>query len=58
MKNIGYNPAFVLYSVQYYGRRPRGSQGLGTIPPSYVLLAHGVRDGQSKYPALAEIETS
>ena len=52
MKNIGWNPAFVLYSVQYYlDANVQAAKALGTLPATYVGFSpSGVRDGQLEVP--------
>ena len=60
MKNIGYNPAWMLYSVQFYGpqascRPPRRSAPSRRATSS---SRHPVRDGPNKYPVLQQVKTS
>jgi hypothetical protein len=58
MKNIGWNPAFVLYSVQYYlDANVQAAKALGSFPPTYVGFSHlAFEMDNSKYPVLGQIK--
>ena len=54
MKNVGYNPAWMLYSVQFYGpQAAAAAKALGTFPPSYVQFTAIPFDLANKYPVRA-----
>jgi hypothetical protein len=56
MKNVGYNPAWSLYSVQFYGpQATAAAKALGTFPPSYVQFGAIPFDLASKYPAVQQV---
>jgi ABC-type branched-subunit amino acid transport system substrate-binding protein len=58
MKNVGYNPAWSLYSVQFYGpQAAAAAKALGTFPPSYVQFGALPFDLASKYPVLQQLES-
>ena len=52
MKNVGYNPQFVLFSVQYYlNANVQAAKSLGTFPNTYIRLQPpAVRDGPDAVP--------
>ncbi len=59
MKNTGYNPAFILYSVQYYlDANVQAAKALGTFPPQYVGFSHlAFEMDATKYPVLAQVKS-
>ena len=59
MKNTGYNPAFILYSVQYYlDANVQAAKALGTFPNQYVGFSHlAFEMDATKYPVLAQIKS-
>ncbi len=59
MKNTGYNPAFILYSVQYYlDANVQAAKALGTFPNQYVGFSHlAFEMDASKYPVLAQVKS-
>ncbi len=59
MKNIGYSPQFVLYSVQYYlDANVQAAKALGTFPPTYIGFSHlAFEMDNSKYPVLGQIKS-
>ncbi len=58
MKNVGYTPDWVLYSVQFYGPQAvAGAKSLGTFPPSYVQFTALPFELASKYPVLQQTES-
>ncbi|HEX4018067.1 MAG TPA: ABC transporter substrate-binding protein [Frankiaceae bacterium] len=58
-KNIGWNPAFVLYSVQYYlDANVQAAKALGTFPNTYIGFSHlAFEMDNSKYPVLGQIKS-
>ncbi len=57
MKNVGWNPQWILFSVQYYTpQNVQAAKALGTIPPSYVGFSHLPFELSAKYPVLAQIK--
>ena len=59
MKNTGYNPAFILYSVQYYlDANVQAAKALGTFPNQYVGFSHLAFEMDPKtYPVLATVKS-
>jgi hypothetical protein len=56
MKNVGYNPAWALYSVQFYGpQAAAAAKALGSFPPSYVQFTAIPFDLANKYPAVQQL---
>ncbi len=58
MKNTGWNPDFVWYSVQFYG--PQGTQAAkaaGSFPPSYIQFPALPFELADQYPVLKKTET-
>ena len=54
MKNVGYNPAWILYSTQFYGpQAAAAAKALGSFPPSYVQFTAIPFDLANKYPVRA-----
>ena len=57
MKNVGYTPDWILYSVQFYGPQAvSGAKALGTFPPSYVQFPTLPFALDTKYPVLKQAE--
>jgi hypothetical protein len=58
MKNTGYSPAFILYSVQYYlDANVQAAKALGTFPNQYVGFSHlAFEMDPVKYPVLAQVK--
>ena len=57
MKNIGYNPSFILYSTQFYGPQAvAAAKALGTFPPSYVQFGALPFELAKDYPVLQQTE--
>ena len=57
MKNVGYNPSWILYSVQFYGPQAvQAAKALGTFPPSYVQFTALPFELANKYPVLQQTE--
>ena len=55
MKNVGYNPAWILYSTQFYGpQAAAAAKALGSFPPSYVQFNAIPFDLANKYPAVQQ----
>ncbi len=58
MKNIGYNPSWILYSTQFYGPQAvQAAKALGTFPPSYVQFGALPFELADKYPVLKQTES-
>jgi hypothetical protein len=58
MKNIGYNPSFILYSTQFYGPQAvAAAKALGTFPPSYVQFGALPFELAKDYPVLQQTES-
>ncbi|HEX4430710.1 MAG TPA: ABC transporter substrate-binding protein [Frankiaceae bacterium] len=58
MKNIGYNPSFILYSTQFYGPQAvSAAKANPTFPPSYVQFGALPFELASKYPVLQQTES-
>jgi hypothetical protein len=59
MKNVGWNPQFALYSVQYYlDANVQAAKSLGSFPPTYVGFSHlAFEMDNSKYPVLGQIKS-
>jgi ABC-type branched-subunit amino acid transport system substrate-binding protein len=58
MKNIGYNPSWILYSPQFYGpQAAQAAKALGTFPPSYVQFGALPFDLVSDFPVLQQTES-
>ena len=56
MKNVGYNPAWILYSAQFYGpQATRRRRPLGSFPPSYVQFGAIPFDLASQYPVVQQV---
>jgi hypothetical protein len=56
MKNVGYNPAWALYSTQFYGpQAAAAAKALGTFPPSYVQFTAIPFDLANKYPVVQQL---
>jgi hypothetical protein len=56
MKNVGYNPAWSLYSVQFYGpQAAAAAKALGSFPPSYVQFTAIPFDLANKYPVVQQL---
>jgi ABC-type branched-subunit amino acid transport system substrate-binding protein len=58
MKNVGWQPQWLLLSVQYYlDKTVQSAQSLGTIPDSYVGFSHlAFEMDNQKYPVLGQIK--
>ncbi len=58
MKNIGYSPQFVLFSVQFYLQATvKAAQALGTFPNTYVGFAHLPFElAGPQYPVLTQVK--
>jgi ABC-type branched-subunit amino acid transport system substrate-binding protein len=57
MKNIGWNPQWVLYSTQFYTPQTvQAAKALGTFPPTYVGLGHLPFELSSSFPVLQQIK--
>jgi hypothetical protein len=55
MKNVGYNPAWILYSTQFYGpQAAAAAKALGSFPPSYVQFNAIPFDLAGKYPVVQQ----
>ena len=55
MKNVGYNPAWILYSTQFYGpQAAAAAKALGSFPPSYVQFNAIPFDLANKYPVVQQ----
>jgi hypothetical protein len=55
MKNVGWNPAWILYSVQFYGpQAAAAAKATPDFPPSYVQFGDLPFDLASKYPVLQQ----
>ena len=59
MKNTGYSPQFILYSVQYYlDANVQAAKALGTFPNSYVGFSHlAFEMDPAKFPILAQVKS-
>ena len=59
MKNIGYNPSFILYSVQYYlDANVQAAKALGTFPNQYVGFSHlAFEMDPTKFPIIAQVKS-
>ncbi len=59
MKNIGYNPQWVLFSVQYYlDANVQAAKALGTFPTSYVGFSHlAFEMDPTKFPIIAQVKS-
>ncbi|HEX4431946.1 MAG TPA: ABC transporter substrate-binding protein [Frankiaceae bacterium] len=59
MKNTGYSPQFILYSVQYYlDANVQAAKALGTFPSSYVGFSHlAFEMDPVKFPILAQVKS-
>ncbi len=58
MKNVGYNPDWILYSTQFYGpQAAQAAKALGQFPPSYVQFTALPFDLKDKYPVLQQTES-
>jgi hypothetical protein len=58
MKNVGYMPDWILYSVQFYGPQAVASgKSLGSFPPSYVQFTALPFELKAKYPVLQQTES-
>ncbi len=56
MKNVGYNPAWILYSTQFYGpQAAQAAKALGSFPPSYVQFTSIPFDLANKYPVVQQL---
>ena len=56
IKNIGWNPDWILYSTQFYGPPAvQSAKSLGTFPPSYVQFTALPFELQDKYPVVGEL---
>jgi hypothetical protein len=57
MKNVGYNPSWILYSVQFYGPQAvQAAKALGTFPSSYVQFTALPFELANKYPVLKQTQ--
>jgi hypothetical protein len=55
MKDVGYTPTWIVYSVQFYGPQAlAGAKALGSFPPSYVQFAALPFELKDKYPVLQQ----
>ena len=59
MKNTGYNPAFILYSVQYYlDANVQAAKALGTFPNQYIGFSHLAFEMDPKtFPVLGQVKS-
>jgi Periplasmic binding protein len=59
MKNVGYSPQFVLFSVQYYlDANVQAAKALGTFPTTYTGFSHlAFEMDPTKYPVLAQVKS-
>jgi hypothetical protein len=59
MKNTGYNPAFILYSVQYYlDANVQAARALGTFPNQYIGFSHLAFEMDPKtFPVLGQVKS-
>ncbi len=56
MKNVGYNPAWILYRTQFYGpQAAKAAKALGSFPPSYVQFTSIPFDLANKYPVVQQL---
>ncbi|HEX4018509.1 MAG TPA: ABC transporter substrate-binding protein [Frankiaceae bacterium] len=56
MKNVGYTPSWILYSVQFYGpQAAQAAKALGSFPPSYVQFTALPFDLANKYPVVQQL---
>ena len=56
MKNVGYNPSWILYSGQFYGpQAAQAAKALGSFPPSYVQFTAIPFDLATKYPVVKQL---
>ena len=56
MKNVGYNPGWILYSTQFYGpQAAAAAKALGSFPPSYVQFNAIPFDLANKYPVVQQL---
>jgi ABC-type branched-subunit amino acid transport system substrate-binding protein len=56
MKNVGYNPSWILYSGQFYGpQAAQAAKALGSFPPSYVQFTAIPFDLAGKYPVVQQL---
>jgi hypothetical protein len=58
MKNVGWNPAFALYSVQYYlQNNVEAAKQLGTFPDSFVGFSHlAFEMDPTQYPVIKQVK--
>jgi hypothetical protein len=55
IKNIGWNPDWILYSVQFYAPQAvQAAKSLGTFPPTYVQFTALPFELKDKYPVLQQ----
>jgi ABC-type branched-subunit amino acid transport system substrate-binding protein len=55
MKDVGYTPSWIVYSVQFYGPQAlAGAKALGSFPPSYVQFGALPFELKDKYPVLQQ----
>ena len=55
IKNIGWNPDWILYSVQFYAPQAvDAAKSLGTFPPTYVQFTALPFELKDKYPVLQQ----
>jgi ABC-type branched-subunit amino acid transport system substrate-binding protein len=58
MKNIGYNPSWILYSPQFYGPQAvAAAKATPVFPPSYVQFGALPFELASQYPVLQQTES-
>ncbi len=58
MKNVGWNPNWILYSVQFYGPQAvSAAKATPTFPPSYVQFTALPFELASQYPVLQQTES-
>ena len=58
MKNIGYNPSYILYSTQFYGPQAVAAAKANPVfPPTYVQFGALPFELASKYPVLQQTES-
>jgi hypothetical protein len=59
MKNVGYNPQFVLFSVQYYlDANVQAAKALGTFPNTWTGFSHlAFEMDPVKFPIIAQVKS-